>query len=210
MTLPILYSFRRCPFAMRARMTLLVSGTPFEIREILLRDKPAVMIAASPKATVPVLVFPDGLVIDESLDIMRRALNRHDPEHWLAGNDTALVADFDDRFKHHLDRYKYADRHGTDPAEHRAAGLRFLHRLEARLRCTRHLTRDTRAFTDIALMPFVRQFAAVDRPWFDAQPVPQLHGWLAGLVGSPLFDQAMLRLKPWRPGDAAVLIPPPE
>ena len=195
MTLPILYSFRRCPFAMRARMALLVSGIEFEIREILLRDKPAAMIAASPKATVPVLVLPSGQVIDESLDIMRWALNRHDPEHWLAGYDAALVAAFDDRFKHHLDRYKYADRHGTDPAEHRAAGLALLHQLETRLSASRHITRDTRAFTDIALMPFVRQFAAVDRPWFDAQPIPQVHRWLAGLIASPLFEQAMVRLR---------------
>lgn len=205
MTLPILYSFRRCPFAMRARMALLVSGSAFEIREILLRDKPAAMIAASPKATVPVLLLPDGQVIDESIDIMRWALNRHDPEHWLTGDDTALVTTFDDRFKHHLDRYKYADRHGTDPAQHRAAALVLLHQLETRLSASRHLTRDTRAFTDIALMPFVRQFAAVDRSWFDAQPVPQVHRWLADLIASPLFDRAMIRLKPWQPGDAPIL-----
>ena len=92
MTLPVLYSFRRCPYAMRARMALLVSGTAFEIREILLRDKPAAMIAASPKATVPVLLLPDGQVIDESLDIMCWALNQRDPEDWLAGYDAALVA----------------------------------------------------------------------------------------------------------------------
>ena len=206
MTLPILYSFRRCPFAMRARMALLISGTAFEIREILRRDKPAAMIAVSPKATVPVLVLHDGQVIDESLDIMRWALNQHDPEEWLAGDDTALVAAFDDRFKHHLDRYKYTDRHGTNPAEHRAAGVALLQELDARLSTSRHLDRETRAVTDIALMPFVRQFAAVDRPWFDAQPIPQVHRWLAGLITSPLFEQAMIRLKPWQATDAPVLI----
>lgn len=206
MMLPILYSFRRCPFAMRARIALLVSGTAFEIREILLRDKPEAMIAASPKATVPVLVLHDGQVIDESLDIMHWALNQNDPEQWLEGHDAALVATFDDRFKHHLDRYKYPDRHGTDPVEHRAAGLALLHRLDARLSTSNHLDRNTRAFTDIALMPFVRQFAAVDRRWFEAQPIPQVHRWLTDLIASPLFEQAMIRLKPWQPTDAPILI----
>ena len=120
-TLPILYSFRRCPYAMRARMALLVSGILCEIREVKLSDKPVEMLRASPKATVPVL--PDGGVIDESLDIMRWALRRHDPEDWLGGDDTALIAANDGAFKHHLDRYKYPDRHGSDAAEHRTAGL---------------------------------------------------------------------------------------
>lgn len=206
MTLPILYSFRRCPFAMRARMALLISDIAFEIREILLRDKPAAMIAASPKATVPVLVFPDGQVIDESLDIMRWALSRHDPEDWLDGYDAALVATFDDKFKHHLDRYKYPDRHGTDPAEHRAAGLAILYELDARLGSSSHIDRETRAFTDIALMPFVRQFAAVDRMWFDAQPISKVHRWLADLIASALFDRTMIWLKPWHSADVPVLI----
>ena len=143
--MPILYSFRRCPYAMRARMALLVSGVPFELREVLLRDKPAAMVAASPKATVPVLVLEDGAVIDESLDIMRWALRRHDPEDWLAGDDAALIARFDDRFKHHLDRYKYPDRHRADPSEHRAAGLALLGELERRLATSANLCRATRS-----------------------------------------------------------------
>ncbi|MDB5708937.1 MAG: Glutathione S-transferase, N-terminal domain [Sphingomonas bacterium] len=197
--MPILYSFRRCPYAMRARMALLVSGAPFELREVALRDKPAAMIAASPKATVPVLVLEDGAVIDESIDIMRWALRRNDPEDWLAGDDADLIERFDDRFKHHLDRYKYPDRHQADPVEHRAAGLALLQELEQRLATHANLCRDTRALADIAIMPFVRQFAAVDRVWFDAQPVPRVQGWLARHVASPLFDQAMLRVAPWAP-----------
>jgi glutathione S-transferase len=203
----ILYSFRRCPYAMRARMALLVSGTSFEIREIVLRDKPAEMIAASPKATVPVLVLADGQVIDESIDIMRWALGRNDPEDWLAGDDAALIAIFDDQFKHHLDRYKYADRHGADPIEHRLAGLAMLSELEARLAPDGNLRREARSLADIAIFPVVRQFASVDRPWFDAQAIPQVQRWLAQHIASPLFERAMIRLKPWAPGDAPVIWP---
>ncbi|MDB5673489.1 MAG: Glutathione S-transferase, N-terminal domain [Sphingomonas bacterium] len=198
---PILYSFRRCPYAMRARMALLVSAVPFELREVVLRDKPAAMVAVSPKATVPVLVLEDGAVIDESIDIMRWALRRNDPEDWLAGDDTELIDRFDDRFKHHLDRYKYPDRHQAEPVEHRTAALALLAELEQRLARRANLCRETRALADIAIMPFVRQFAAVDRAWFDAQPVPRVQGWLARHVASPLFDQAMLRVAPWTPDD---------
>ncbi|QNA85262.1 glutathione S-transferase [Sphingomonas sp. So64.6b] len=193
MTLPILYSFRRCPYAMRARMAVLVSGMAFDLHEVSLRDKPAAMLAASPKGTVPVLVLPDGRVIDESLDIMRHALGEHDPEQWLDGDDTALIAANDGPFKHHLDRYKYADRHGADAIEHRAAGLALLGVLEERLAITVNLCGENRALTDIALMPFVRQFAAVDRDWFDAQALPGVQAWLARHIASDLFVRAMAR-----------------
>ena len=191
---PILYSFRRCPYAMRARMALLISGTAFTLCEVKLRDKPAAMLAASPKGTVPVLVLPEGRVIDESLDIMRFALGRHDPEHWLAGDDTDLIAANDGPFKHHLDRYKYADRHGTDPHDHRAAALALPMSLEQRLDHTANLCGDGRSLTDIALVPFVRQFAAVDRDWFDAQALPGVQRWLGEHLASPLFVAAMARL----------------
>ena len=203
---PILYSFRRCPYAMRARMALLVSGQPCELREVALRAKPAEMIAASAKATVPVLVLPDGEVIDESLDIMRWAVARGDPEDWLAAEDRALVAENDGPFKQHLDRYKYPDRHGSDPGEHRALGLMFLASLEARLAGRSNLCRENRSFTDIAIMPFVRQFAATDQGWFDAQSLPRLKVWLARHQESPLFQRAMLRVPPWRAGDALTLL----
>ncbi len=193
MTLPILYSVRRCPYAMRARMAVLVSGIEFELHEVSLRDKPAAMLAASPKGTVPVLVLPDGRVIDQSLDIMRHALGEHDPEQWLDGGDTALIAANDGPFKHHLDRYKYADRHGVDPIEHRAAGLVLLDVLEERLVESANLCGERRTLTDIALMPFVRQFAAVDRDWFDAQALPGVRAWLARHIASDLFVRAMER-----------------
>ena len=191
--LPILYSFRRCPYAMRARMAVLVAGVPVRIHEILLAEKPDAMIAASPKATVPVLVLPDGRVIDESLDIMAWALAQSDPEGWLARSDAALVVANDGPFKHQLDRYKYADRLGSDREAHRANGLALLMVLETRLAEAACLAGDTRGLVDIAIMPFVRQFAATDRGWFAAQPLPRLQAWLAGMEGSPLFAAAMVR-----------------
>ena len=185
-------------------MTLLMSGEPIEIREVSLRNKPAALIEASSKATVPVLVLPDGEVIDESLDIMLWALNRNDPEGWLAGSDIAMVASNDGPFKHDLDRYKYPERHASDPVAHRTAGLAMLGEYETRLAETANLCRDTRSFADIAIMPFVRQFAATDRAWFDEQTLPLLKRWLALHVGSPLFERAMARLGPWTPGDAPI------
>jgi len=206
---PTLYSFRRCPYAMRARMALLVSEQSCELREVALRAKPMEMIEASAKATVPVLVLPDGQVIDESLDIMRWALARNDPEDWLGADDPALVAENDGSFKQHLDRYKYPDRHGSDPAEHRAMGLRFLTSLETRLAGRSNLCRETRSFADIAIMPFVRQFAATDQGWFEAQSLPRLKAWLARHQESPLFLRAMLRLPTWQAGDALTLLGAP-
>ena len=203
---PILYSFRRCPYAMRARMALLVSGQTCVLREVALRAKPAEMIEASAKATVPVLVLPDGQVIDESLDIMRWALARNDPEDWLGADDPALVAENDGPFKQHLDCYKYPNRHDSDPAEHRAMGLTFLTSLEARLAEHANLCRESRSFADIAVIPFVRQFAATDQSWFEAQSLPRLKAWLTCHQESPLFLQAMLRVPPWQAGDALTLL----
>lgn len=204
---PILYSFRRCPYAMRARMALIANETACEIREVKLSAKPAEMIAASPKATVPVLLLPGGDVLDESLDIMRWALRRHDPDQWLSREDNALIANNDGPFKHHLDRYKYPERHGSDSLEHRAECLAILIDLDARLSSSANLCGDDMGFTDVAVMPFVRQFAQTDRAWFDAQPLPNLQRWLDRHINSPLFDMAMVRLTPWRSGDPPILFP---
>ncbi len=206
---PILYSFRRCPYAIRARLALLASGTICEIREVKLSAKPPELIALSPKATVPVLQLPDGGVIEESLDIMRWALARNDPENRIERSDEALIAANDGPFKHHLDRYKYPNRHGTDPAEHRDAALDLLRPLEARLQASPYLCGDLMGLTDAALMPFVRQYAQTDRAWFDALPLPGLQAWLARLTGSSLFEAAMVRLAPWRAGYAQILFPQP-
>src|ERR1700712_448985 len=155
---PVLYSFRRCPYAMRARLALMVSGTVCEIREVKLSAKPAELLAASAKATVPVLVLPDGRVIDESLDVMRWALTNRDPEHWLDREDGALIAANDGPFKSHLDRYKYSERHSSNPAEHRSAGAKILSALEERLAGHANLRGTRMGLTDAAILPFVRQF----------------------------------------------------
>lgn len=202
---PILYSFRRCPYAMRARLALLVSGQACEIREVKLSAKPAELIAASAKATVPVLVLPDGAVIDESLDVMRWALRRHDPERWLDGDDAALIAANDGPFKHALDRTKYPERHGSDLEVHRAEALKFLETLEARLVGSANLCGPGMTLTDAAIVPFVRQFAVIDRAWFASQPLPALQAWLARHLASPLFEAAMVRLAPWRAGDTPIV-----
>lgn len=190
---PILYSFRRCPFAMRARLALAIGATGVERREVSLSAKPAELLAASPKGTVPVLVLPDGCVIDESLDIMRWALGRSDPEGWLDRADDALIAINDGSFKHDLDRYKYPERHGTDPHLHRAQGLEFLREIDERVSGGGYIGGNKRGFTDAAIVPFVRQYAAVDRAWFDAQQPPHLRRWLDAYLGSALFQSIMAR-----------------
>lgn len=204
---PVLYSFRRCPYAMRARLALLVSGRPCEIREVKLSAKPAELIAASAKATVPVLVLPDGAVIDESLDVMRWALRRHDPDGWLDGDDGALIAANDGPFKHALDRTKYPERHDSDPAVHRADALKFLETLEARMVGNANLCGPGMTLADAAILPFVRQFAAIDRVWFASQPLPATQAWLARHLTSPLFEAAMIKLAPWRADDSPVSFP---
>ncbi|GGD55317.1 glutathione S-transferase [Erythrobacter arachoides] len=205
----VLYSFRRCPYAIRARLALAISQTPCTLREVHLARKPAAMLAVSPKATVPVLVDGDGTVLDESIDIMRWALTRNDPEGWLDRDDAALIAQNDGPFKHDLDRYKYPERHDADAAVHRQRGLAFLVTLDARLSGSRHLCGPNRGMTDAAIMPFVRQFAGVDKLWFAAQSIPGVQRWLAGHLASPLFATVMTRVAPWTPGDPETAFPPP-
>ncbi|MFM5908512.1 MAG: glutathione S-transferase [Novosphingobium sp.] len=201
---PILYSFRRCPYAMRARLALVASGTACVLREVKLAAKPQAMLAASAKGTVPVLVLPDGRVIDESLDIMRWALGRNDPERWLAGDDPELIARNDGAFKHDLDCYKYPDRHGADPLVHRQQGVEFLQALDGRMAKSGQLCGPRPALADAAIVPFVRQFAAVDPPWFDGLHLPHLKVWLAGHLASALFARIMVRHAPWSDGDDPV------
>lgn len=185
---------------MRARLALAVSGTHCELREVRLSAKPPQMLAASPKGTVPVLVLPDGLVLDESLDIMRWALANRDPEDWLARSDPALIALNDGAFKQALDGYKYPERHGTDARACRENGLDFLRELDGRLAASGQLCGPARGHADAAIMPFVRQFAAVEPEWFSALPLPHLQRWLAGHLASALFEAIMIRPAPWSPG----------
>lgn len=212
---PVLYSFRRCPYAMRARMAIAVSGQRCELREVVLRAKPAELLAASPKGTVPVLVEADGTVIDQSLDIMLWALRRNDPEGWLRADGAtldemlALVAECDGEFKRHLDGYKYPERHpGADGEAHRAQGALFLMQLDARLQIWPYLHGEHIALADIAIAPFVRQFAQVDVAWFEAQPWPRLQAWLADRLDAPLFARVMEKYPPWHTGRRGVDFPP--
>ncbi len=195
-TPPILYSFRRCPYAMRGRMALDVAQIALEHREILLKDKPAEMLAASPKGTVPVVVLPNGKVLEESLDVMAWALDQNDPEGWRApeheADTQALIAANDGDFKHHLDRYKYAPRYeGAVAEEHRAAASTFIDQLEARLSNTPQLFGDTTTLADIAIFPFIRQFANTDPDWFNVQPWPGVQRWLAEHLASERFGRVM-------------------
>jgi glutathione S-transferase len=206
--LPILYSFRRCPYAMRARMAVAVSGVHVDLREVVLRDKPADMLETSPKGTVPVLVLCDDEVLEQSLDIMRWALVQSDPKGWLAHDDQNLVLATDGPFKHALDRYKYPHRYDlTDGTAHRDAALAHLGDLNDRLATAPYLGGAQPAFTDIAIFPFVRQFAATDTAWFAALPLPALQSWLSALVGSDLFAAIMHRYPQWKAGDMPVHFP---
>lgn len=198
----ILYSFRRCPYAMRARMALHVSGLAYEHREVVLRDKPAEMLEVSPKGTVPVFVTAEGEVLEESLDIMRHALAQNDPERWLDRGDPALVAANDGPFKHHLDRYKYATRYeDPDPDRHRDAAVEILADLDQRLAASTYLCGDERGFADIAIFPFIRQFANHDREQFGGDGVAHLQAWLERLVSSDLFAAIMEKHPKWEPVD---------
>ncbi|KAB0489608.1 MULTISPECIES: glutathione S-transferase [Pseudomonas] len=192
MTEHVLYSFRRCPYAMRARMALRYSGVPLSIVEVSLKAKPEQMLAASPKGTVPVLVCADGSVIEQSLDIMHWALARHDPDNWLQPDCNELIEANDTTFKVLLDRYKYAIRYPEHPmAFYRAQGAEFLQRLEDVLTRSPYLAGPALSLADVALAPFVRQFAHVDRDWFAQAPYPHLNAWLERFLASELFSSVM-------------------
>ena len=202
--LPILYSFRRCPYAIRARLAIKMSGIDTELREIKLSNKPTEMLVSSPKGTVPVLVLPNGAVIDESKDIMGWALNRHDPNNWLT-NDAAVLKevdyliDFNDfEFKKYLDLYKYADRYPEKSAEYyRQQGEVFLEKLERKLYETQFILKDEITFVDMAVFPFIRQFAFVDKDWFDKSQYKKLKIWLELLLKTSLFNDVMNKYPLW-------------
>jgi glutathione S-transferase len=215
--LPVLYSFRRCPYAMRARLALRVSGLVYEHREVALKAKPAAMLAASPKGTVPVLCLPSGEVLAQSLDIMHWALKQHDPQGWLSMSPEAQtltdvgIALNDGEFKAHLDRYKYPQRFDLENGlQHRASGAEILMCWEAQLRANLHTHAQSHAYLsgahwgllDACVAPFVRQFARTDRAWFDAQPWSQLSQWLTVFENSEAFAEVMFKHPVWLPREA--------
>ena len=179
-------------------MALYISGAEYEHREILLREKPVEMLSVSPKGTVPVLVLPDGQVLDESLDVMQWALAQNDAENWLKSVDHHLISANDGPFKQALDRYKYPARYGLDqPDVERDKAMPYLNELNRLLSGQAFLGGHARGFTDIAIFPFIRQFANTDRAWFDALQMKPLQHWLEQLLASPLFDAIMVKYPLW-------------
>lgn len=207
--LPILYSFRRCPYAIRARLALAASGTPVELREVVLRDKPPAMLRASAKATVPVLVKTDGSILEESLAIMQWALAQRDAWDWLYSGDDALrrdadslIAACDGGFKVALDRCKYPERYPHEDVEQPwSDALAWLKTLNERLQAGGALCGPAAGLADAAIVPFVRQFAAIDAARWDALPLPHLKRWKDQWLTSTLFAQVMTKHPPWQEGD---------
>jgi glutathione S-transferase len=203
----VLYSFRRCPYAMRARMALHVAQIAVEHREIELKAKPQHLLSISPKGTVPVLWIKAGEleeVVDQSLEIMKWSLARFDPEDWLSQGQGiesevfGLIDKNDQDFKFNLDRYKYPHRFGlSDPMPFRVAGTLFLEQLELMLTQNNYLFGTHRGIADVAIMPFVRQFSRVDPTWFESLPLKHLRAWLANLENSELFVSIMARRSLW-------------
>lgn len=213
-SLPILYSFRRCPYAIRARMALSASGQKVELREVVLRTKPDQMLTASPKGTVPVLVLPDQRIIEESLEIMVWALRQHDPLHMLGlgvGEGEAmlsLIGDAETEFKPHLDRYKYQSRYDdSPPAQHRDKAMEFLSRLGTKIDDRRWLWGDRLSLADIAIAPFVRQYAGVDADWFTQNAPAAVIVWLNNFKNHELFGSVMEKYKPWQSEDPITIFP---
>lgn len=209
MTLPILYSFRRCPYAIRARMALAQADVKVELREVLLKNKPDAMLAASSKGTVPVLVLSDGTVIDESLEIMQWALAQAPHSSWqrMTLRDEQWITANDGDFKYFLDRYKYADRYPERPAAwYRDQLSPQLAALEVQLSQQAYLAGDQPGFVDSALLPFIRQFSMVDPGWFADAPYPSLRRWLLASLASELFLSVMFKTPPWQAGQAPLVV----
>jgi len=202
---PVLYSFRRCPYAIRARLAIKQAQIRTELREVVLKNKPDSMLRVSPKGTVPVLVLPDNHVVDESLDIMHWALSVNDPDNWsLKGQASAcamadeLIQQNDNSFKQALDRYKYSDRYPEHPSEYyRRQGEVFVDRLDKILLQSPYLASEHSSIADIAIFPFIRQFAYVDIHWFEQTPYTALKSWLSNLLDSNLFASVMQKYPPW-------------
>jgi glutathione S-transferase len=216
MTEPILYSFRRCPYAMRARMALLSAGITVELREIEFRNKPRHMLACSPKGTVPVLVLPDNGVLEESRDIMFWSLAQHDPDGWLSRDTSPGLSETDQFihendfvFKPDLDRYKYFHRFGEqDGREARERASRFVQSLEMRLSDRAFLFGDACSVADAALFPFIRQFAHVDRDWFYSQNWNHAIRWLNHFLELDAFHQVMHKYPVWQENTPGERFPP--
>lgn len=210
MSMPILWSFRRCPYAMRGRMALYAAGVTCELREIQLSRKPDAFLDTSPTGTVPMLAFADGTIIEESLEVMIWALGQHDPYGWRDGPEVetdALIAENDGQFKHHLDRYKYPSRYeGVDSDKHFSDAIGILSNWNLRIEANGGgLVDAAPRLADIAIFPFVRQFVSVNRARVEDQNVPHLLTWLERHVASETFTAIMQKHALWDGGTGAVV-----
>ncbi len=219
---PVLWSFRRCPYAMRARYALLECGIEVEVREIVLRDKPEAFLQHSSDKTVPVLVLEDGAIIAESRDIIFWACAHSVHGQQLQsqfnenGADNKVFLDrLEGEFKHHLDRYKYSTRYKDDPAqaasyrtENRKEAARFIWDIETSLTAQPYLGGDRVGICDIASLPFIRQFRIADPTWFDAQDWTGVKNWLQRFLNSSQFSKIMVKYTPWQEGDEPVFFKP--
>ena len=207
--LPILYSFRRCPYAMRARLAIHASGLKVELREIILRDKPTHMLEISPKGTVPVLQLQNGTVIDESFDIMIFALGRQDPDEWIHEDEQStefLIKRNDGDFKYALDRYKYPDRYPDEDCPHMfERGAKILKDLNTRIETNGSLVDDYNTLADYAIFPFIRQFRNVDQDRFASLKLNALEKWLTSHLASDLFSHIMEKYEPWEEGKSPII-----
>jgi glutathione S-transferase len=203
-SLPILYSFRRCPYAIRARLALLHSHSKVELREVVLRDRPLSLLEYSPKGTVPVLVLPNGEILEESMDIMLWCIG----EDMLIGDWQELVELNDNEFKGNLDRYKYPDRFDdvTSMEFHRNKCLEILNSFNQRLDGG-FLMGNGLSIADLVLVPFIRQFANTDRGWFEQQDIPNVKKWMDGILQSELFISSMIKYDQWHEGDELTHFP---
>lgn len=226
MTQPIFYSFRRCPYAMRARLSLIYAQQSVTLREVVLQDKPQALLDINPEATVPVLQLADGTVITESQDIMLWALQRNDPVSLLSGvaewsEIESLMNNNDGEFKFWLDRYKYSDRYDIreyieNDENVNESGKQLYFRQQAEVfivhleQClSRHafLLGEQVCLADIAIMPFVRQFAAVDSAWFETSKYEAVRSWLNRWLAAPAFLQLMTKYPAWQAGQQPVTFP---
>jgi glutathione S-transferase len=212
--MPIIYSFRRCPYAMRARLAIRSAELTIELREVLLKNKPDSMLAFSAKGTVPVLVLDDQTVIDESVDIMYWSL-AHTQSHTsidllpthLKADIEQLIAQNDNVFKTWLDKYKYFDRFPEhDQLYYRTQACKFIAQLEQQLERHTQLMSEHASLADLAVFPFIRQFAFVDIKWFESCEYPNVRTWLNHWINSELFDSVMTKIKPWQEGDDVVFL----
>lgn len=209
---PILYSFRRCPYAMRARLALYNSNVTVELREVLLKDKPPELLKASNKGTVPVLIDNKDTIFDESLDIMNWAFLQTNESDWLSCQSLVnsqkedLIHQNDTEFKHYLDRYKYFDRHPEHPQQYYLEKAQpFLNKLEKILSKQTYLGGSKFRFTDAAIAPFIRQFCMVNQQQFEQLDLPKLQAWLYSFLNSSLLSDVMKKYPVWKEADEAIL-----